>query len=486
MRTKLNDKLKNFFDNTKTEKITIESIEKYFKDIKEKNEYGGLLHAAVHNKYPEDAVLRFIEVLLENGVDVNLKGSSTGYSFIHLALYGYTEKEKDFTYSTDFIVKLINLGKKHNLDVRIVDNDSDSLIHTALASEVYTGSIMELIEALGDGFDISSTDSNGDDVYQALLKYKKEAANSKNKEWLKKLASEENEIKRIVEISKYNLEEINEELKEIKSSFEELIDKTEINYILENYGYINELHRKLDLCLEKKKLIAEQNDCIFSDVWEKYSIFLKKIICDYSERLSKNPDSLKIEELIKIATSFEFLDIVAEVEKVKENYQNRIDSFRKRISAAKTLIELKNLEEETLTFSEDKIKQELKVLLVEKEEKFTKIIVEIKKRIGEINLINSFLEEKKNSGLAFDLIDDFSNMNVCELENYNLKLKDVITYNKELLKEIIENEIDTILSYIEKLGSNNIFEVSELFKIFDEKIVYEEKKLKGKGKRKGK
>ena len=107
METEINTKVINFLKEHKLDEITSENIKEYFNNINKTNQYGGLLHAAVQNKFPEDKTLKFIDTLLQSGVDVNLKGESTGYSFIHLALYGYTENEEDYSYSTEFIIKLI-------------------------------------------------------------------------------------------------------------------------------------------------------------------------------------------------------------------------------------------------------------------------------------------------------------------------------------------------------------------------------------------
>ncbi len=111
MQTELNEAVTNFLE-LPIEKITYEEITKRF-NKKDKNEYGNLLHASVQNKFDEEKVLKFVNLLLENGYDVNYKGERTGYNFIQLALYGYTDKDgEDHSYSQEFILKLIVLAKK--------------------------------------------------------------------------------------------------------------------------------------------------------------------------------------------------------------------------------------------------------------------------------------------------------------------------------------------------------------------------------------
>lgn len=53
MKNDINKKIFDFFSKTKLENITIERIKQYFGNIHVVNDYGGLLHAAVHNKFSE-------------------------------------------------------------------------------------------------------------------------------------------------------------------------------------------------------------------------------------------------------------------------------------------------------------------------------------------------------------------------------------------------------------------------------------------------
>ena len=112
-----------------------------------------------------------------------------------MALYGYTDEklEKDFSYSQDFIVKLIKIAKKYGLDVNARDNDGDSIVHTAIASEVYVGSILPILDALGDDFDINCQDNNGNSLNKAFYLYKKEAEKT-NKRWFNRLEKEESKL----------------------------------------------------------------------------------------------------------------------------------------------------------------------------------------------------------------------------------------------------------------------------------------------------
>lgn len=247
MQTKLNTEVQNFF-KLPIESITVEEIKKLYSKG-DTNEYGNLLHAAIENKFEEEKVLKFIELILKLGYNVNYKGTSTGYNFIQLALYGYTDEinNNDYSYSTDFIVKLINIAKQYNLDVNTKDADGDSIIHTAIASEIYEGEIVPILNALGPNFDIECKDNNGNDLLKAFDLYQKEAETiSKDGFWYKRLKKEEqifkNEIEKIrlknTLIEKIQKPQENKPKEEIQvkpqMQIEELIYKIKNEYTLSN------------------------------------------------------------------------------------------------------------------------------------------------------------------------------------------------------------------------------------------------------------
>ena len=195
----LQEKIESFFKRLSLEEMNTLNISYYLFEIYNKNknsydnDYGNLLHEVINHKYNKEKVLKFIDALLDGGYDVNYQGKKTGYTFIHLALYGYTSDNEEYSYSTEFIVKLINLAKKYNFNVNLKDNDGDTIIHTALASEVYSGKVIPLLKALGNDFDISAVDGNNNSIPDALDSYIKEAKNT-NETWYNRLISEKEEI----------------------------------------------------------------------------------------------------------------------------------------------------------------------------------------------------------------------------------------------------------------------------------------------------
>ena len=78
MQTDLNISVDEFFSQYPVSEIDIHNIKKHFPNLQVENDYGSLLHAAVHHQYPGDKVLAFMKCLLEHGVDVNTRGKGTG------------------------------------------------------------------------------------------------------------------------------------------------------------------------------------------------------------------------------------------------------------------------------------------------------------------------------------------------------------------------------------------------------------------------
>ena len=344
MKTDINKRIINFFKKD-IEDITIERIKQSFSNIHVTNDYGGLLHAAVHNKFSEKKVLKFMEVLLDNGIDVNLQGKSTGYSFIHLALYGYTDKNGDHSYSTDFIKNLILLAKKYNFDVNIKDNDKDSLIHTALASEVYKGSTIQLIEALGNEYDVLCKDGNGRNIYEALLEYKEEAKNS-NKKWYDRLLNEEEEIKLLVKPHEDNVDKSedigldsisidNSEIVEL-NELDESNEEVESNSIIEEDESMEEELSKIDDIVEEDESMEELSKV--DDIVEED---------ESTEELSKVDDIVEedesIEELSKVDAILKEVEPDSAIEEELTNDKVLFDNLKTDINKLLDTIDIEYL-----------------------------------------------------------------------------------------------------------------------------------------------
>ena len=327
MQTELNEAVINFFE-LPIEKITYEEIIKRF-NKKDKNEYGNLLHASVQNKFDEEKVLKFVNLLLENGYDVNYKGERTGYNFIQLALYGYTDKDgKDHSHSQEFILKLIALAKKYNLDVNTKDDDGDSLVHTAIASEVYTGKIIPIIDTLGNEFDISCTDNGNNSLKDALKLYKEEAKNT-NKNWFNRLSNESQALESKLEIGNLTLEDILKQEEILKKELEELIDKIDITYLIENKEKIYELKNNLNTILMKKSILKNtENE--FELIWDKYNTLLRKVFAKEINILTSKNNIDGLNNLIAVLNDYGFKDEIELIKQIIEKYNLKVTNIRKQ------------------------------------------------------------------------------------------------------------------------------------------------------------
>ena len=455
METDINIKVNTFFEKYKLNEITPENVKKHFKNIKEINDYGGLLHAAVQNKFPEDKVLKFIDTLLQCDVDVNLKGEVTGYSFIHLAIYGYTENEEDYSYSTEFIIKLISLAKKYSFDVNIKDNDNDSIIHTALASETYTGDTSILINTLGDEYDILCKDNNERNIYEALLEYKKEAERDKNKTWYDRLVREEDEISRLVRRKLESLDKSKriEQVDNLKLELEELLSNANIDYVLLNYQSI--LNNKKDITSYIEEDISLKDKESLIKLRTKLDKLLKEIINNYLKLIKENPNYKDINNLIKVLTILGYEEELQALNNIKSQYDELIQNINKKINNIKTINEIEPVKKDIDGIND---KERLIEEINKKEELFLKKIEELK---NNISIINAIKELK---------IIEVSTKKLENIDYSNMTLEDILSLTNETSIEIEnskQNILENIKEKLQQLKAIEIFTDEELLVLFE-------------------
>ena len=511
METEINTKVINFLKEHKLDEITSENIKEYFNNINKTNQYGGLLHAAVQNKFPEDKTLKFIDTLLQSGVDVNLKGESTGYSFIHLALYGYTENEEDYSYSTEFIIKLISLAKKYNFDVNIKDNDGDSIIHTALASETYTGDTSVLIDTLGDEYDLLCKDNNGNNIYEALIAYKKEAEQDKNKIWHDRLSKEEKIIKSYIEknnevakedvqTSEENLvqeetdnqdiqriEEVIEDKDQLtktsleaddniqieetedsrlndashqenkrdneetfnylKTNIEALLPNITIEYLLEDYMTVLNYKNMLSTYLNKQNLNIKEKSSIRL-LANKLDLLLKEIINNYLNVIIESQDRKNVERLKKILIEFGYEDELQLLDEIISESAKEQEITLNDINECKTLNDLNSLKEKIEMITKEDIKLNLLEELNKKEILFVEQIESIKDKINLINSLKNMSIIKDSKEQETDIFDELDYPNITINELTSLKAK-----LSELIEKNKSNFLDLLNKKVEELFS---------------------------------
>lgn len=143
------------------------------KIVREFNRYNvkivDTLFVFTDERYDERSCLLAIESLLDfNHCSINAK-DSFNYNFIQNAMYE--------CYSSDFIVKLINLSASHGLAVNHQDSDGDTMLHTAIYADDFKGNILEIYKALiNAGFDSRIKDNSRRDIVEAM-KFEKKRCN---------------------------------------------------------------------------------------------------------------------------------------------------------------------------------------------------------------------------------------------------------------------------------------------------------------------
>lgn len=476
METPLNVEMKKFFKQYDLEHITIENIKKSFNDIHEQNIYGGLLHAAVENKFPEESVLKFMKALLDYGVDVNLRGKATGYTFIQLALYGYTEKDKDYPYSTEFILKLIDLAHGYGFDVNSKDNDGDSLIHTALASEVYMGKVIPLLQALGKEYDVLCQDNSGNDISKALQIYKDEAKESKNTTWYQRLTREEDMITKYVLMGQYSPEEVESELNNLKTQLNTIISNLSMDYLLNNLENLLQLKEQYSFYLSKYNLFHEEK-LDFSVVWNSYDQLLKKVVHNYLETISNHPSYQVIDPLSPVLSSLQFSEELEKLNEIKKSYTKNIQDFSKQISESATLVELEKLGEAIALYQDDDVCQQLREEASKRQQQFQDKILTIQhlfstqQLLCNLNLGSFPMEES-----AFD----YRSMTAEALSSLESSLNGQLEESRKSIVDGITTQIENIFSIIDTLENNGVFENGELDCLFEETVKNQKKKSKRK------
>ncbi len=455
-KTALNEKMDAFFKKYEKTPITEEIFASSGFDIREVNEYGNLLHAAVNYDYNANRIMELIDILLKKGINVNYRGKNTGLTFIHLALYGYTDANgQDQSYHEDFIAKLIAKARNYGLDVNIKDGDGDDLPTCAIASEIYNGSVIKIIDALGPNYNLPD---NFIEIYQ---KYLKEAKTTNNKNWQKRLEAELDAVTDYVNKSHLNLDELNIAIKEK----EDLLAKetTDLNYekLTKSYEIIHNLME------EMKKLLA--NRSVFEVDNSECENYLTSLIGLIENALNKQLESLEhnprqdaLEMIKNIATCFNLANLISRVEEIIKSYNAYLDTLREDAKDTKTLNECHSMQNQ---IRESEIFDELNAILESN-------IGNINSAIGEAK--ESFSEVKRLGKVSSTFIEiddineeqDYNDSTIEELKNIVSSNQDTIKFYQSALKDKVTNLYQQLYQSLKPLIDNDLLAQEDIANIF--------------------
>lgn len=378
--------------------ITLEEFQKRTKDLFSHNSYGNFAHACVYHKFPEERVLSFLDLLFSNGVDVNYQAESTGYTFLHLALYGYTDKDgQDVSYSTDFILKLLSLALKYHFNVNAQNLDKDTIIHTAFASEVYTGSVAPLLDMISSHFSFSILDNQNHDVFQAFVYYKKIAPSDGS--WFKRLEQEENSIMHYEHLVKK--EKYQQEFLSVCSQLDALLNDSSVFKVEKELDSISSFLQSL---LKLAEFDIEKD--VFMNKIKEYYLRINQILEEEASSCLAKHSFTSFMVISKIKSTLN-LSTLEKVDLLEKEYFCFVENLQDKIKEDST-IPLLNEDLERLDLLDEKLKKELEGVILQKIDRIQKKIEATQVFYDQYQLVQSI-----NS----DLLKDFSIFSVDNILN---------------------------------------------------------------------
>ena len=459
--------------------ITYSSILKTFKKVK--NWQGRLLHSVLDSQTEQDQekVLKIIQLLFENGCNVNYC-NILGHNFIQAALkYGIKCGNERISCSTEFVVDLILLGKKFNLNVNARDREGNSIIHTAISSEIYRGEILPILDALGDSYNIYCINKKGKDLI-TTFNMCKNLANEEDDDWYNRLVIEENAFRKTIQkrqkesnvklekkiVKKQVRHENDRQVVDLSSDLsvrnfnsqlileiEKISSQLNFTFFKANAEYLLQLKQKIMILGNDQNLSLEMKKHIFY-TWKNFEDLLQNILDKEISFLADSHDMITLKSLIVLLDMFDFIVQRDRVIKIIEEYQNLL---KKKV--------VQEIEFNLTIENQDKIAQMIDLLKEKDRIILEKNFLSRKEQLENlISVINELMLVSDSLGIHFSLKEQtLFSCNIIKLNEIKSHLEKEITNRKKGLFARQEAKLHQSLKEILALSELGVFKEDELW-----------------------
>lgn len=492
-KTTLNKKVDYYFKaiaEISANEITVGHVREHL-DINEINAFGNVAHAIINYEYDQEKALKTIELLFAMGLDPNFRAASTGYTIIHLALYGYTiDAGCDYPYSTEFIIKLIKLAlaSKKGFDVNLKDNEGDTIVHTALASDVYRGGTWEIIQALQPNFKIDAKDNEGRDIFEALEYYIACAESSKDDIWYKRLVATKAILHKNIglpqstktiltttvptfkslkscSISSGELEDaqhlaaIDKEKQELAKELQSLIGKiptidSKTESPLEDIDkHLKTLWEVLIQVDSMKKRYTQLNARLkankvdLESTYQELHTRLKIVLAILQKQITITPTRQRLSIFITLTKKCPFYEIDINIDELKSRFEAKLQNIERRVNDASTLTDIENVTTLIDNLLEADLKTKFQATLNEKSKKINEALEEL------LGIITSNADRSRRLNIPYDI------------EPYK---KEILTLSE--IQTLISKERDKANSLIAEATKKMCKEIQEIIDIYAEGV----------------
>lgn len=356
--------------------------------------------------------LKFIEILLQNGFNANYCNNYFhGDNLIQFAI--------ENGYSTEFIVNLISLTKKYNLNVNARDMSGNSIIHTAIEARSYLGEILPIMEALGENYDFDCKDKSGKDIIVKFNMCKNNVRKDVDDDefWVENYREDENSDDFIEAEEKYDFD---------------------ISYLFRLEVEEDDFRRTINKLRKFTNLSPKKN--------------IKRKIINNAHVLSRNnikPNTTKKDKTFNSPLLLKLNNISSQI------------TFEFIIENKVKIDELKN--ELILLSGDEHLSHDDKKLVSAKLEAFNDLIqetvtkkVESLKGNNDVNYLSNLGEQLQENGF-----ESHQQMLKKIIDDYNTKVKNLTNTIKYNLTLKNSGEIETILRSLDNKNKNKLFNIFE-------------------------